>query len=264
MNFGRAARAYAEWGFYVFPLQPRSKEPFERTHGEHDATTDPDTIDRWARRWPNANIAIAPGKSGDFVLDYDVKNFGHESLAALPRLPETATSLTGGGGGHVYLRRPPQLDRWSARALRVPGVDVSGIDLKGICAGYVVAPPSIHPNGRPYLWECSSRIDEAPIAECPAWLTEMILRSGNKAREYRAHTVPVEATTFALGVMFQKANMLGGQVRPGVFAVLCPNQDKHHQGFPYDSSTVIFAPKKRGGRGTFFCSHTSSCSEVYR
>jgi hypothetical protein len=64
--------------------------------------------------------------------------------------------------------------------------------------------------------------------------------------------------------MFKEAGLLGSQIRPGVFAVRCPNERAHSQGEPYDSSTVIFAPQKPGGRGTFYCSHTAGCSEVFR
>lgn len=264
MNFGRPARAYAERSFYVFPLRPGDKIPFPGSRGEHDATTDPATIDRWARICPDANIGIAPGMSGLFVVDVDTRHFGHESMDALPKLPETATTLTGGGGFHFWLKRPEALDGYSCKTLKVEGVAVSGLDIKGVCKGYVVAPPSIHPSGRPYLWEASSRVDEIPIADCPVWLAELVRRSGKRSVEHTPHAVPVEAETFALGVMFAKAGMLGRQIKPGVFAVRCPNQHLHSQGEPYDSSTVIFAPPKTGGRGTFFCSHTSSCSEVFR
>lgn len=266
MRFLRAARAYAERGFHVFPLQPRDKVPLHGSRGEHDATTDPETIDRWARRWPNANLAIVPGKSGLFVLDVDVRKFGHESLAALPALPETATTLTGGGGLHLWFRRPASLDRWSAKALCVPGVDQSGIDIKGICAGYLVAPPSTHPNGKPYVWEASSRVDEAPIAEAPPWLVEMILQRGGRSREIAPHTMPVGATSFYLAVAFEKAGYLGPQIRPGVFAVRCPTERNHSKGRTFDGSTVLFAPPPgaRSKRGTFYCSHSSLCSEAWR
>jgi hypothetical protein len=264
MNFRRAARAYAERGFHVFPLQQRGKVPFAGSRGEHDATTDPNTVDRWARRWPDANVGIVPGKSGLFVLDVDVRHYGHESLAALPGLPETATTLTGGGGFHFWFKRPEALDGRRCKAIKLDGLHVSGLDVKGVCGGYVVAPPSIHPCGRPYVWEDSSRVDEIPIAEAPAWLVALVQKSGGRAIEHTPHTVPVEAQSFALGVMFACAGMLGSQVRPGVFAVRCPNEHAHSGGEPFDSSTIIFAPKKPGGRGTFYCSHTSACSEVFR
>lgn len=264
MNFGRSGRAYSEFGLFVFPLMPGTKEPFPGSRGEHDATTDAKTIDAWARRWPNANIAIVPGNSGLFVVDVDVRAFGHESLATLPVLPDTATVCTGGGGWHYYFKRPESLDGRSCKTLHVDGVRVSGLDVKGVCAGYLVAPPSVHPNGRPYMWEASSRVDEIPIADSPTWLVDLVRRSGKRAIEHTPHSVPVEATTFALGIMFKEADMLGPQLRPGVFAVRCPNEDAHSQGTPYDSSTVIFAPPEPGGRGTFFCSHTAGCAEVFR
>jgi hypothetical protein len=261
VSFLRAARAYAERGFFVFPVRPRGKEPLS-DHGEHDGTTDAETIDRWARRWPDANVGIVPGTSGLFVLDVDVRNFGDESLRALPMLPDTATVLTGGGGYHFWFQRPEELDGRRCKTLRVDGVDVSGLDVKGCTAGYVVAPPSIHPSGHRYLWEASSRVDEMPIADAPVWLVDLVRKSGKRSIEFTPHAVPVEATSFYLGVLFAKAGMLGPQLRPGVFAVRCPNEGAHSQGAPFDSSTVVFAPEKPGGRGTFFCSHR--CSEVFR
>jgi hypothetical protein len=233
-------------------------------HGENDATTDVDTIENWARRWPRANVCIAPGKAGLFVLDVDVRNYGHESLAALPRLPDTATTLTGGGGYHFWFKRPESLDGRKCKTIKLDGLATSGLDVKGVCSGYLVAPPSIHPSGRPYLWEASSRVDEIAIADAPQWLVALVFKSGNRAVEFTPHAVPVEAETFALGIMFGRAGMLGRQVRPGVFAVRCPNEHTHSAGEAFDSSTVIFAPKEPGGRGTFFCSHTSGCAEVFR
>jgi hypothetical protein len=264
VRFGRSARAYAERGLHVFPLRPGRKDPCPGSHGERDATTDAATIDRWGRQWPDANVGIVPGASGLFVLDVDVRNFGHESLAVLPALPDTATTCTGGGGWHYWFRRTQALDGRRCKTLHVDGVNVSGIDVKGVCSGYVVAPPSIHPSGRRYLWEASSRVDEIPIAEAPGWLVDLAHRSGKRAIQHTPHTVPVEAEAFALGVMFARAGMLGRQVRPGVFAVRCPNEQAHSQGAPFDSSTVIFAPKEPGGRGTFYCSHTAGCAEVFR
>jgi hypothetical protein len=265
VNFGRSARAYAERGFHVFPLQPGTKEPFEFTHGEKDATTDAKTIDQWARRWPNANIAIVPGNSGLFVVDVDVRAFGHESLATLPTLPDTATVCTGGGGWHYYFKRPESLDGRKCKTLHIDGLKVSGLDVKGVCAGYLVAPPSIHPSGRPYLWEASSRVDEIPIADAPAWLVQLVRESGRRAIEHTPHAVPVEASTFYLGVAFAEAGLLGRELRNGVFAVTCPNQSAHTNGESgSESSTVIFAPQEPGARGSFFCSHTSGCAEFFR
>jgi len=163
-----AALDYARRGWAVFPCRPKGKEPLT-PHGCRDATTDPQTIAGWWRRWPDANVAIATGPvSGLLVLDIDGAE-GEESLAALAGeygpLPATPEVLTPGGGRHIYFHHPygdpvrcaVRLGAWAGLDLRAAG-------------GYVVAPPSVHPTGRPYVWEVSSDPDTTPLAEPPAWL----------------------------------------------------------------------------------------------
>jgi len=45
-----------------------------------------------------------------------------------------------------------------------------GVDLKGH-TGYVVAPPSLHPSGRRYVWG-----NRLPIAVAPRWLAEAMIQ----------------------------------------------------------------------------------------
>jgi putative DNA primase/helicase len=244
------AAEYASMGLAVFPLMPRSKHPFKGTNGFLNATTDLDEIAKMAAGVPNAGIGIAPGASGLFVLDKDPRNGGDEALAALPPLPETLTTTTGrgDGGNHFWFKRPATLDEVTCTSVG------PGLDIKGLHSGYVVAPPSIHPDsGCPYEWSNTS-----PIAEPPEWLVKKILAAGEARKEHAALSMPVEADSFLLGRAFGKMSWLGPQIKNGVFAVLCPNQSLHDKGKPFDSGTVIFA-HENGGIGTFFCSHTSHC-----
>lgn len=153
MTMKESALYYERMGLAVFPLAPRSKKPL--THnGCKDATTDPGQIDAWWNRWPDANIGIATGsKSGGLVvidldIDEDKGVNGYEVLTAWQRehgtLPDTAMSITGRGGYHYLYRDAAQ---WKNRAGLYEGVDIRGE------GGYIVAPPSIHPNGRRYEWE---------------------------------------------------------------------------------------------------------------
>ena len=61
--FLEIALPLAERGFRVFPLIPRSKRPLP-TPGDADhfdvATTDPEQIEQWATRAPNANVGLSP------------------------------------------------------------------------------------------------------------------------------------------------------------------------------------------------------------
>jgi hypothetical protein len=165
----RAALLYAEkYGFSVIPCRARGKEPLTE-HGLKEASKDPAAIRAWWKRWPQANVGIATGAtSGIVVLDVDAKAEGPQTLAILEeehgRLIDTPTVLTGGGGQHVYFRDPRAL-RNSAGALGL------GLDVRAD-GGYVIAPPSIHPNGRKYDWEVSLRIGELAFADVPPWLLE--------------------------------------------------------------------------------------------
>jgi hypothetical protein len=135
-------------------------------HGVHDATTDIAVIAAWwGGRYAGCNIGGRVPESM-FVMDNDPRNGGLESVAALDkkhgRLPETLMTLSGRGDGgwHRFYRRPP--GKLSAKRLG------RGIDVK-TSNGYVVLPPSIHPEtGRPYV-----RIDAA-VAAPPAWLTDLL------------------------------------------------------------------------------------------
>lgn len=131
------------------------------SHGLDDATTDPDAITSWWRRWPWANIGGRPPE-GMVVLDVDPRNHGDLNLRALISehggLPVTLTARTGGGGWHL----------WLAHRGPLRGHLCKGVDLKGN-RGYVVMPPSLHLSGRRYRWATV-----APTAPAPQWLRPLL------------------------------------------------------------------------------------------
>lgn len=160
-----AALQLAQRGLAVFPCQPRGKEPACDT-GLHAATTDVERIDRWWNAFPELNIGIATGTaSGIFVLDIDGED-GEGSLVKLEAehgaLPPTVEAITG-KGRHIYFRTKRKIGN-SVGQLGV------GLDIRGD-GGYVIAPPSIHPSGRPYTWSVDTARD---FAAAPDWLIAMI------------------------------------------------------------------------------------------
>jgi putative DNA primase/helicase len=160
----RAALYYAGLGWPVLPLRPRAKAPLTK-HGYKDATTDERTILSWWTRWPNANVGIATGSpSGVVVLDVDPRGGGLESLRDLMDrhgpLPQTPIVETGGGGLHYYFAV-----RGSVRTRRL----APGLELKAD-GGYIVAPPSLHPNGKPYRWLHGLSPKDLRLAELPEWI----------------------------------------------------------------------------------------------
>ncbi len=143
----RAALWYARHGWHVFPLRPRTKEPFGGL-GVYNATTDTDQVMDWWRRWPLANIGLHCGGSGLLGLDLDAYKETFAGDGFLSRSDEeTITNLTGSGGTHLLYRMPEGVTYSNATGNLPPGIDVRGQ------GGYLVLPPSIHPNGTPYRWE---------------------------------------------------------------------------------------------------------------
>lgn len=169
-----AALEYAAAGLPVLPLDgkiPRNENGLKR------ASADVAVIAEWVRRWPAMGLGIRTGaESGLVVLDVDVQHGGAGTLKALEqehgKLPKVPEVLTGGGGRHIYFRHPGGVVRNSAGTLG-PGLDVRGD------GGYVVAPPSVHESGRPYLW--TTTLDQQPLAEPPPWLLEPAARTNGAA-----------------------------------------------------------------------------------
>lgn len=162
-----AALGYLALGWSVAPVQARGKRPLVRWTALQSARATPAEIARWFERWPDANVGVVTGAvSGLVVLDVDAGHGGEESLAELERmhgpLEPTPESLTGGGGRHLYFRHPGQ-EIGNRAGFR------EGLDLRGD-GGMVVAPPSIHPSGRPYRWRTGRDPRELAPAPMPRWL----------------------------------------------------------------------------------------------
>ena len=151
-ELGKAAVWYCENGFGIIPIEPHGKRPMTK-NGLNDWFDNPDDARRlWSER-PNLNIAIVCGSaSGNLVvLDFDEDDgkdvHGFDTLSEWEdesgELPSTATAITGRGGMHYLYRADKPYHPSVNRDL---GVDVRGE------GSYIVAPPSVHPNGRAYEW----------------------------------------------------------------------------------------------------------------
>jgi Bifunctional DNA primase/polymerase, N-terminal len=162
-----AAKRYLARGWSVLPLRARDKRPLIRWEDLQKERPAEGDIAEWFRCWPDANIGVVTGEiSNLIVLDIDPKHGGDASLERLQQrfgsLSATVEAVTGGGGRHLYFAHPGGLTRNRAGL-------VQGIDLRGD-GGYVVAPPSIHPSGRPYAWVSGLSPDEITLAPLPRWV----------------------------------------------------------------------------------------------
>lgn len=125
-----------------------------------------DQIVQWWKQWPNANIGIVTGQpSKVFVLDFDVRSGGKETLESLirdfPEIAGTFRVITGGGGWHLYFQNPDGGVKTNAGVM--PGMDVRGD------GGGVISPGSIHTSGRHYHIE-----KDGPVLQCPEQLLDRV------------------------------------------------------------------------------------------
>ena len=155
-NTHQAALDYAEGGWPVLPLVGRAKRPLTK-NGLLDATTDADTIHNWWDKWPNANVGLRTGVMFD-VLDID----GEVGRASLEAKTGAGTVHPGPvsrtGRGEHWLYAPTNT---ANKAGLLPKLDWRGVN------GYIVAPPSIHPDGHRYEWH---RPPSMPLTQPPEWL----------------------------------------------------------------------------------------------
>ncbi len=210
------ALLYHEKGLAVFPLRPRSKEPYakllkKRGYVREDGVGSQkpiydgkfptrEDVEEWFKDG-KANIAIACGKvSGNLiVIDFDSKELFEAWYRNIdidyPELRDLVTStwiVETGKGIHVYFRlKDPSLV--PSTKVKVKGRDV---DIKGN-GGYVVAPPSIHPSGKQYQFRLGPNSDIAVIEDVKLW--KDLLRSlglEEEKKETKAAPTPRQGKEF--------------------------------------------------------------------
>lgn len=163
----QAALEYLDRGWSVIPVREKAKRPAVPWKKYQSECVSESTLHDWFRRKPEYNVAIVTGAlSGLVVLDVDPRHGGNDSLKKLESehgaLPPTMESITGGGGRHVYFSHPG--GDIPNRANIEPGLDLRGD------GGCIVAPPSVHPSGKPYRWKKGHAPGEIDLAPLPDWL----------------------------------------------------------------------------------------------
>jgi hypothetical protein len=159
-----------------------AKHPYGKLapNGLLSATTESGIIKHWfGYEAPHANLGVVTDKL--IVVDIDPRHGGDESFAALERehgeIPPTWRALTGGGGEHVLFASPDgvEIASFAAELMDNPPLG-PGIDIRAR-GGYIVAPPSRHISGRPYIWSVDYHPKDVPLLPAPDWL---ITRLSNK------------------------------------------------------------------------------------
>ena len=154
---------YLNNGWFVLPVKVNSKEPHMSLirNGHNSASNNVSEVISWFDEVPNMNIGIACAKSNLIVLDCDYRNMNRDSWELGKELSciETMQVQTG-DGLHIYFKTDALSE--------VYGKLDDGIDIK--YKGYVVAAPSVHPNGKRYE---ANGLEPVTL---PDWLKEKVMK----------------------------------------------------------------------------------------
>ncbi|GIV04145.1 MAG: hypothetical protein KatS3mg082_2757 [Nitrospiraceae bacterium] len=203
-----AALRYAEMGYPVFPCVPGGKAPLTE-HGFHDATVDPEQIERWWTQHPSANIGIPT--AGLVVIDIDGEANpwladDQERMLDLARGP---MAMTPRGGSHRLFRQPAGKNWRCTEGRLAPKVDTRAD------GGYIVAPPSVVEGGKAYRWAPGLELDDPPdrLPEPPAWLVEELDRLSASPELSRNGTLPSDGNPIPQGQRNATLARLAGTMR---------------------------------------------------
>ncbi len=183
------ARLYSGLGWSVVPVRRGEKIPAEKWARFQTLPADDPQLLAWFGDNPTFGVGLVQGKrAGTVVLDFDAATGGMETLAELERrgLPASVRAFTPGGGCHVILRHPGVYV--PTRKAVMPGMDVRGD------GGFIVACPSIHANGRAYVWDVDCHPEDAPVADAPEWLVAIITGDAAPQPDQPGEIVRVAAT----------------------------------------------------------------------
>jgi ribosomal protein L37AE/L43A len=157
-------KAYDGLGFSFVPVRLATKGGHYLQWGKYQSQRpSKEDVDKWLAEYKLFNVSIVCGKvSNVFVIDFDKKELYDEWLASLPedlRLEVARKCMVTetGKGIHVYVR-PEDPSLIPAPQTKLGGLD---IDIRGE-GSLALAPPSLHPSGKPYRLLSPLRLEPMP------------------------------------------------------------------------------------------------------
>lgn len=167
---------YLRMGFPVIPLKPKSKEPLILWTEFQKRLPAEAEVRSWWQKWPSANVGLVTGSvAGIAVVDLD----GLVGIAEGQRLGLMSPAISQTGNGQQLFYKHTGGTICNA-VKKYPGIDIRGD------GGYVVAPPSWHPNGKRYQWlgagnvALGSHLPPFPTALFTATPAARLLRTDTK------------------------------------------------------------------------------------
>lgn len=162
-------------GYPVVPIGKNKKTLVKWAPYQKQMPTE-DEIRGWFSTFTEiTGLALVTGRlSGLFVVDVD-----EEAMSEFPKkfiIPkETVAAKSGGGGYHVYFRYP------NFKVKTQTGFSMAHVDIRGD-GGYIVLPPSLHPNGKRYQWK--NQLGKVPLTDAPAEILDLLKGKTRKSFDF--------------------------------------------------------------------------------
>ena len=173
------ANEYIDQGWSILPVKPSEKRPYMTNwlQYQHVKATK-EMAENWFTSLTGAGVGMVTGRiSGVVVLDI-------ESYCKIPieellrRYPTQMVSRTGSGGYHLFYLYPNDVPKIANRVGIFEGADIRAD------GGFIVLPPTRHPNGKQYEWvktgfpgvfpKALLDIQSQPKAQGDGWITEVL------------------------------------------------------------------------------------------
>ena len=156
-------REYVNSGWSVLPVKPEEKRPYMSNWLQYTKNRAYlQTVENWFTHLSGAGVGAVTGKISNMVV-LDVESWCKIPIEELlKKYPTQMVARSGSGGYHLYYQYPVGVPRVSNRV----GI-FEGADLRAD-GGFIVLPPTVHPNGNRYEW-----IKRGPLGAFPMALLDL-------------------------------------------------------------------------------------------
>lgn len=163
MMINELATEYVDSGWSILPVRPEEKRPFMTNWLQYTKTRATRTmVENWLNTLSGAGIGAVTGKiSNMIVLDVE-RDCPYKIEDLLRKYPTQMIAKSGSGGYHLFYQYPTNVSRVSNRVRIFDGADLRAD------GGFIVLPPTQHPNGNRYEW-----LKRGPLGAFPQSLLDL-------------------------------------------------------------------------------------------
>lgn len=163
MTINEYAEGYVASGWSILPVRPDEKRPYMTNWLQYTKTrATKQMVDSWFTNLAGAGVGVVTGKVSNMVV-LDVESDCPLSLDELLRkYPTQMVSRSGSGGYHLFFQYPPNVGKVSNRVRLFDWADLRAD------GGFIVLPPTRHPNGGKYEW-----VKQGPLGMFPHELLDV-------------------------------------------------------------------------------------------